>query len=231
MKLAIGLVVKGGKQFIEDWIKCAEKLSKTILVVDNGADKEVKDILINHKCVKRYLIQKDLGRNQSRDYQIILEMAREEDCQWVWNLDIDEYVPKMGNVDDLLLTLLNCRDESVGLPLFEMRGDKKHFVMIKDPISGELKHARMVHKIYKLLSHFEFDKKDVHGRSIPHNCTAGEYLRIPLQHFGHMTKELRDEKRRQYTTKSHKDITEHISSWLEEDEDKITIKEWSDVQK
>ena len=55
MKLGIGLVIKGGEQFIDDWIKVAEKITDTIIVVDNGTDKEVRDILINHKHVKRYI--------------------------------------------------------------------------------------------------------------------------------------------------------------------------------
>lgn len=226
MKFCIGLVVKGGKQFIKDWIKCAEKISDIILVVDNGADKEVRDILINHKSVKRYVIQKGLERNQSRDYQQILEMAREENCQWVWNLDIDEYVKKL-NTGQLFESLLNWEDDSVGLPLLEMRGDKEHYVMIQD-LDGTLKHARLVHKIYKTLSHFEFDKKDAHGRSIPHNCKAGGLYFLPIKHFGHMTKKLRDEKRKIYIDMGFKDEKEQESIWMEEDESKIEVRKWKD---
>ena len=69
-----------------------------------------------------------------------------------------------------------------------MRNDKKHFI-------GQ---PRICHKAYKILSHFEFNIKDKHGCSIPHNCKAGNIINIKLQHFGHMTKELRDEKRKKY---------------------------------
>ncbi len=227
MRIAIGLVVKGGKEWIKDWIKCAEQIGDWIFVVDNGADKEVRDILINHKAVKRYHIQKDLKRNQSRDYQIILEDAREENCQWVWNLDIDEYVPGI-DIKKFVFSILNTTSNSIGFPMFEIRGDKEHFVMIRDP-TGKLKDGRLVHKMYKVLSHFEFDRRDAHGQSIPHNCPRTKtYLPIPIHHYGHMTKELRDEKRERIEFM--KDSDEFMQSWMEEDETKIEIKSWKDFK-
>ena len=229
MKIAVGLVVKGGKEFIDKWLECASKIGDWIFVVDNGADNYTRNKLLNHNAVKRYVIQKGLERNQSRDYQQILEMAREEDCQWVWNLDIDEYIPEI-NRDDFYVFLLNCREESVGAFLFEMRNDRNHYVMIND-YTNKPKHARLSHKIYKLLTHFEFDKRDIHGQSIPHNCKAGPTINIFIQHFGHMNKELRDEKRKQYITKGFKDTEENMASWMEEDEKKIEIKKWEDRPK
>jgi len=226
MKVAIGLVVKGGEEFIDGWISCAERIGDTILVVDNGADARVNQILTNHPKVKQYHIQKDMGRNQSRDYQKILEMAREEDCQWVWNLDIDEYVPEINNAS-LRQFLINSRDQSISFPLFEMRGDNKHYVMLKEPTSGKMRHARACHKCYKVHFHLKFDEKDKHGISVPHNCIAGGVVNIAVQHFGHYTKELRDEKRRQYATKSFKDLSEQDASWMEDDDSKVIIKEWN----
>ncbi len=224
MRLAIGLVVKNGKEFINRWVSCAEKMCHSIFVIDNGADKEVKEKLMNHKLVKQYLIQKDMGRNQSRDYQKILEMAREEDCQWVWNLDIDEYVPEI-NMNNFFLELLNTRDNSIGFPLFEMRNDDKHYIMVKE-YDGTDKHARLVHKCYKTLSHFKFDEKDKHGTSIPHNCNPGMIIFYPIQHFGHYSKKMRDEKRKTFKEEKFKDKSEQEAIWMEEDESKIIIKEF-----
>ncbi len=230
MKIAIGLVVKGGKQFIDKWISCAEQIGDIILVVDNGTHAEVNQILINHPKVKQYHIQKDMGRNMSRDYQKVLEMAREEDCQWVWNLDIDDYIPTM-NLYEFKKFLLNTYNQSIAFPCFEMRGDANHYIMIPYPTEkGEkekLKHARICHKCYKVLSHLKFDEKDKHGISIPHNCIPGGLVTIPFQHFGHYTKELREEKRKQYTTEKFKDEREREAIWMEEDESKIVIKEWN----
>jgi hypothetical protein len=223
--LAIGLVVKGGEQFIDKWIESADKIGDIFLIVDNGADNIVKQKLINHPKTKHYLIQKDMGRNQSRDYQKILEMAKEEDIKWIWNLDIDECVP-IFNKQTFIEYLLNTQDECIGFPLFEMR-DNNHYVMVKD-CTEILKHARCCHKCYKVLSHFKFNEKDWHGSSIPHNCRPGSIVHIYVQHFGHSTKELREQKRNQYKDSTYKDLHELEQSWLEEDESKITIKEWND---
>jgi len=228
--LAIGLVVKDGEQFIDKWIQSAEKIGDCWFIIDNGLAIPSRQKLINHPNTKRYLIQKDLERNMSRDYQKILEMAREEDCNWIWNLDIDEVVPEINHLE-LLGFLLNSTDDSIGFPLLEMRGDDKHFVMIKD-CSTQLKHARICHKCYKVLSHFKFNEKDKHGVSIPHNCKAGGVIDIFIQHFGHYTKELREEKRQQYKTiNPGKDFQELDQSWMEDDDSKVVIKEWGDWEK
>jgi len=228
MKLLIGLVVKDGKQFINKWIKSIERIGCGFLVIDNEADCKVRKILINHPQMIQYHIQKFPDRNQSRDYQKILEMAREERADWVWNLDIDEAVPEI-NMDGLIFNLINSTQPSVGFPLIEMRSDDKHYVMIKES-SNELRDGRLCHKLYKVLSHFEFDKNDTHGCSIPHNCPRDKkHVSILIQHYGHMTKELREEKRKRIGHS--KDKAETLQTWLEEDETKITIKKWEDLMK
>ncbi len=230
LKLAVGLVVRGGKEFIEKWIKSAEKIAHIILVVDNGADVEVVQTLLKHPKVKQYHRQLDMGRNQSRDYQKILEMAREEDATWIWNIDIDEIIPDYHPLP-FLQALLNLKDNSIGFPLFEMRGDDKHYVVVRDA-DKSFKDARLVHKCYKVLSHFKFNEKDIHGISIPHNCQTGDGIYpLPIQHFGHYSKQLRAEKRKMYGTKATKDKAESSNTWLEEDETKIEIRKWEDFIK
>ena len=228
MKLVIGLVVKGGKQFIDKWIDNIERIKCGVIVVDNGADLDVRNKLINHKYILQYHIQNDKDRNQSRDYQKILDMAREEDADWIWNLDIDEYVPEI-DIEHLLNYLLNTRDDSVGVPLFEMRNDDQHYVLVAD-MDGKLKHGRMCHKIYKVHSHFAFNQKDKHGSSIPHNCKAGELYFMPYQHYGHLTKEQRDQKKKEYEKFNFKNYCELKGNWMKED-DEVEIKEWGDWNK
>jgi len=223
IKLAIGLVIKGGEQFIEGWLACAEKLSHNILVVDNGADPKARALLLQHPKVKQYLIQNDMGRNQSRDYQKILVMAREENCDWILNLDIDEFMPLI-NGKELKAFLLNYEESSIGFPLFEMRNDRNHYIMVMD--NGKWKHGRLCHKCYKPLSHFAFDLNDIHGQSIPHNCPRSKsYITLPIQHFGHMTKELRDEKREKNS--NFKDSIELDAVWMKENDEGMRLAEFN----
>jgi len=223
MKLAVGLVVQGGKEFIDKWIECAIKIADVIFVVDNGADIEVRNKLIDLVKVKQYLYQKDMGRNQSRDYQKILDMAREEDCTWVINLDIDELFAEF-DIEALKNYLLNTKDASIGFPLLEMRNDDNHYIMIKDS-DGTFKQARLCHKCYKILSHFKFNEKDIHGASIPHNCTPGAMVPLPIKHFGHYTKEMREEKKSQYIKNEFKDLHEQDATWMKEDNE-VEIREF-----
>lgn len=227
MKLAIGIVVKNGKQFIEQWIESAERVGCIILVIDNDADPEVREKLINHKQVKQYHIQHNMGRNMSRDYQKILDMGREENATWIWNIDIDEVVPEF-DVKQFAFYLANTTDDCVGFPMFEMRNDNEHYIMIEDGVNTP-KHARIGHKLYKVLSHFEFNLKDYHGCAIPPNCKPGKVINTPLQHFGHYTKEMRDLKRNCYT-EDPADKAELSGSWMKEDKD-VIIKKWDDWKK
>ena len=225
MKLAIGLVVKGGKEFIDRWIESIERVRCIALVVDNGADEEVRKKLLNHKQVKQYHIQNNMGRNMSRDYQKVLEMAREENVTWLWNLDIDEAIPEIDMIP-FIYHFANTTDESIGFPFFEMRNDDQHYIMVEnDPNEGP-KDARLGHKMYKVLSHFQFNEKDYHGAPIPHNCKPGGMVPIPIQHFGHFTKELRD-KRKECYTEDIEDKSELKGTWMKED-DEVIIKKWGE---
>jgi len=233
-KIAIGLVVRGGKEFINEWIESAERSGDVILVVDNDADDEVREKLINHPKVVQYHKQHFKNRNMSRDYQKILDMAREEKCQWVWLLDHDKYVPEF-NLNSFRTYLLNTFDKSIGFPLFEMRNDEDHYVML--PKKGENdKHARMSHEMYKVQSHFAYDIQDEHSGVIPQNCTPSEQnVNVMIKHFGHMTKKLREEKRQKYINDKEKfgydDKGELKAIWMEEDESKLDIREFKDMEK
>lgn len=231
MKICIGLVIKDGKDFIQDWIKSVENICDMIIVIDNEADKEVKELLIKHPLVKHYVIQKNMERNMSRDYQKILDIAREEDCQWIINLDSDELIQDFDK-GMLYNFLINCEDDSVGFPLFEMRNDLNHYVMVRDYMKGEMKDGRLCHKAYKTLSHFAFNLQDKHGSSIPENCQRSKrFINVPIKHLGHMTKELREEKRIRNSTTQIKDFAEINEPWFEENIEKITIKEWEPMYK
>ena len=218
--LTVGLVVKGGKEFIDKWLEGIEKIGCMVIVIDNEADKEVRNKLINHKQVKYYIIQHGIERNMSRDYQKILDIAKEEDTMWVWNVDIDEYISPF-NIKDLIGILLNSREDSIGMPLIEMRNDDNHYIMIDDT-TNKLKDARLCHKLYRTHSHFEFNKKDYHGCAIPHNCKPGSTINIILRHYGHYTKVLRDKKKKYYKNII-EDKNELNAIWMQED-DNVIIK-------
>jgi len=212
-EIACGLVVKGGKEFIDKW-KNNIPLFDMIFVIDNGADKEVKEALMNNCKVKQYLMQ-NTYRNSSRDYQKLLNMAREEKCKWIWMVDIDEEIIGTSN-QQIKEFLINNNDESGAFPLVEMRNDENHYVTYRG------KDARGCHKVFKPLSHFKYDLEDTHGSAIPPNCNLGNVIPILIKHYGHMTKEMREKKRKQYIefikkNKNENDVLELEQVWFKEE--------------
>lgn len=233
VRIGVGLVGINGKNFISDWIESADRCGDCFLVVDNGIDREAREKIIKHPKTKHYHIQHYPYRNMSRDYQKILEYAREEKCQWVWIMDFDKLVSEVDIVE-LKSFLLDTNVESVSFPLFECRNDIDHYVMVKDK-NNVPKHARLSHEMYRVKSHFEYDTRDEHSGVLPQNCKCEDCLLwIPIKHLGHMTKELREEKRQKYIKDKemfgYDDKGELTSEWLCEDESKITIKKFSDFK-
>ena len=231
MRLGVGLVIKNGDEFIEKWLESADRIADVIFVVDNDGTTLSTAMLTSHPKVKYYKLQKGLERNMSRDYQQLLNMAREENVDWLWNIDVDEIVPFFDK-REMTQMLVNSRSESIGFPLFEMRDDDKHYVRVKEA-DGAYKDARGVHKCFKVLSHLEYNLKDRHGRSIPHNCKVDILANIPIQHFGHMTKKLRDEKRKFYKNESNNnqnfsDASENFAEWMKEEPKEIV--KWKQVK-
>ena len=224
MKIACGLVVKNGKEFINQWIKCAEQFDE-IYVIDNYADKEVRDILFKHPKIKHYHIQKT-HRNFSRDCQKLLDIAKEEKADWLWILDIDEEIYNF-NIDILKGYIDTIFDQSIGVLLLEMWNDPEHFITMKGF------DERVCHKCFKVLSHLEYDLNDTHGGSLPPNCMQGAVTSLIVKHYGHMNKKLRDEKRKMYKefAKTNPiDQAELDAPWMKEDNDE-EIKEFKNYSK
>ena len=178
---------------------------------------------------KQYHFQNYPIRNMSRDYNKILEYAHEEKCKWVWLIDFDEYIPEI-ELYRFKGMLLNCKSDCVSFPLFEMRGDINHYIMVKD-MDGSLKHARKCHKCYKVLPHTAYTVNDEHSAVIPDTCLfRDEIYWFPILHLGHMTKNLREEKRKMYSKDmeefGYDDKGELQSNWLTENEEELEIKKY-----
>ncbi len=116
-KICIGLVVTQGKEFLDTWLDTVNRFGDFICVVDNDADPEVREAILKHPKLKQYRIQKKDKVNMSRDYQQILDMARDEHADWVWILDIDKYIPEVDN-EVIKNFLIDYNGQSLGYALF-----------------------------------------------------------------------------------------------------------------
>lgn len=87
-KLVVMLRVKDGQMFIDEWLRCFEKLVDEIVVLDNGSTDGTYEILCAHPKVVE-VIQTE-GYNEGRDKNLLYEMARKREPDWCLWLDVDE---------------------------------------------------------------------------------------------------------------------------------------------
>ena len=217
MKIGIGLVIgdvpKSVKNmFFENYGNMSINIADILFVIDNTKD-GIKDIIKTWKFQTiSYIKNEDNSRNMSRDYQKILNMARFYNCDWLFLLDIDEVLTGIIKEDVIEAIQNNPVYESFGFTLYEMVNDFKHYI----PLSKK-QDFRVCHKLFKTSPHLFFNIYDKHGQCMPHNCPAGPILKSKLLHFGHFNKELRDFKKKQYSSyvsDNNKDKEELEAIWF-----------------
>lgn len=91
--------VKDGILFIEQWLRCFEKLVDEIVVVDNGSTDGTFEILKQHPKVVD--IVKTAGFDEGRDKILVYNLARKRNPDWCLWLDIDEIFEEEITREDL----------------------------------------------------------------------------------------------------------------------------------
>ena len=87
-KLVLLLRVKDGIFFVDEWIRCFEKLVDEIVVLDNGSTDGTDAILEAHPKVVDFM--RTVGYNEGRDKAMLYEAARKRNPDWCLWLDVDE---------------------------------------------------------------------------------------------------------------------------------------------
>ena len=87
-KLVLLLRVKDGIFFVDEWLRCFEKLVDEIVVLDNGSTDGTDKILEAHPKVVTFM--RTEGYNEGRDKGMLYEAARRRNPDWCLWLDVDE---------------------------------------------------------------------------------------------------------------------------------------------
>lgn len=87
-KLVVLLRVKDGILFVDEWIRCFERIADEIVVLDNGSSDGTDKILEAHPKVVDFM--RTEGYNEGRDKGMLYEAARRRNPDWCLWLDVDE---------------------------------------------------------------------------------------------------------------------------------------------
>jgi glycosyltransferase involved in cell wall biosynthesis len=87
-KLIVMLRVKDGLFYLNEWLRCFEKIADEIVVLDNGSTDGTYEVLKAHPKVVD--IVRTEGYNEGRDKNLMYAQARKRNPDWLLWLDIDE---------------------------------------------------------------------------------------------------------------------------------------------
>jgi len=87
-KLVLMLRVKDGIFFVDEWLRCYEKLVDEIVVLDNGSSDGTFEALSAHPKVVDII--RTEGYNEGRDKNMLYDRLRKRNPDWCMWLDVDE---------------------------------------------------------------------------------------------------------------------------------------------
>ncbi len=87
-KFVVMLRIKDGIFFVEEWLRCFEKLADEIVVLDNGSTDGTYEVLMAHPKVVDMV--RTEGYNEGRDKNLLYEHVRKRNPDWCLWVDVDE---------------------------------------------------------------------------------------------------------------------------------------------
>ncbi|HVF81127.1 MAG TPA: glycosyltransferase family 2 protein [Flavisolibacter sp.] len=191
-KLVVMLRVKDGILFVEEWLRCFEKLVDEIVVLDNGSTDGTYEILKAHPKVVDSI--RTEGYNEGRDKNLLYAMMRKRRPDWCLWLDVDEiFEPELTRADfDRLMEKRFVN--KYGFRRFHFI-DNKHFAGSGEYYFFTTIHDRVMWRENKS-GYFEdkiLDSPNVKGiKGLKLNTD------FRLKHLGYISKELVDKKKEIY---------------------------------
>lgn len=121
MKLVCQLRIKDEEKNIK---QCLDNLSFVdhFCIVDNGSTDKTLEILKNYDNIS---IEHTVDRNEGRDKNIGLEMAKKLNPEWILWMDADEIFENKAK--EVFINLLDINANSIGFRIFPFVNSKKYY--------------------------------------------------------------------------------------------------------
>lgn len=187
-KLVVMLRIKDGIFFLDEWLRCFEKLADEIVVLDNGSTDGTYETLAAHPKVVEII--RTEGYNEGRDKNLLYAHVRKRTPDWCLWIDVDELFEPGITREHLDRLMARTYVNKYAFRRFHFI-DREHFAGSWFRLNYSAGHDRILWR-EAASGYFEDvvldspNVKGISGLKMPTN--------IRLKHLGYISKELVDKK-------------------------------------
>jgi len=213
-KIVAMLAIKNEERWIAKTLESLEAICDSIVILDDGSEDNTVKICEDYKKVVEIHKNSNLPTDKSRDKNILLEMAKKSNPDYILTLDGDEVI--IPNSKDIFFEEINVLYPESDVFEFE-------FLYIWDKPNQYRYDGYYCQAWHKRLLKMKNQPEDLHysetgyvgnGHSpgVPQNCIGQDKpirSKVKILHYGYFDDELRQNKFKYYTARDADRISKH----------------------
>ncbi len=213
-KIVAILRIKNEERWIAKTLESLEEICGSVVILDDGSEDDTVKICEQNKKVVEIHKQSNLPTDASRDKNILLEMAKKTNPDYILTLDGDEVI--MPNSKDVLFEEINVLYPESDVFEFEFlyMWDKPNQYRY-DGYFCQAWHNRLL-KMKNQPDNLRYSGTGYvgngHSPGVPQNSIGSAQSirsKVKILHYGNYDEELRQKKFKYYTTRDSSKISKH----------------------